>query len=108
MSKSKTSNKAKSQQETAIKPDPISNERNVVTRAGETSGAGASDGSNSSDGDAKSTSKKDSSSDNKGSKKGSVIMPEVPAVTRRKDSWKKLSDKDLDDLYFHHFWQGTP
>jgi hypothetical protein len=102
MSKSKTSNKAKSQQETAIKPDPISNERNVVTRAGETSGAGASKGSKSSDGDAKSTSKSSSSTDGEKGKKGKVIMPEVPAVSRRKEL-EDLSDKELDELYFNTF-----
>jgi hypothetical protein len=106
MSKSKSNSKAKSQQETAIKPDPISNERNVVTRAGETSGAGASKGSKSSDGDAKSTSKssssESSSSESKSSNKRKVIMPEVPAVTRRKEL-EELSDKDLDELYFNTF-----
>jgi hypothetical protein len=38
----------------------------------------------------------------KAQRKGSVIMPEVPAVTRRKEL-EKLSDKDLDDLYFTTF-----
>jgi hypothetical protein len=94
MSKSSKNSGQKSRQ-TTVKPDPISNDSNVITQPGETSGAGASDG------DAKSGAKA-SSSDNKGSRKGSVIMPEVPAAARRKEL-EKLSEKDLDDLYFTTF-----